>query len=109
MESEKLNGEMRKGLLLLSVLQVISGKKVFVGDILKTLASTEFATQEGTLYPLLSRLKREEYITYEWVESQSGPPRKYYELSESGDALRRELLGYLGTMSTALKKLGEKK
>lgn len=81
MESEKLNGEMRKGLLLLSVLQVISGKKVFVGDILKTLASTEFATQEGTLYPLLSRLKREEYITYEWVESQSGPPRKYYELS----------------------------
>ena len=109
MESEKLNNEMRKGLLLLSVLQVISGKKVFVGDILKTLWDTEFSTQEGTLYPLLSRLKREQYITYEWVESQSGPPRKYYELSDTGDQLRKDLLSYLHTMNGALKKLGEKK
>ena len=107
METEKLNGEIRKGLLLLSVLQVISGKKVFVGDILKTLATTEFATQEGTLYPLLSRLKRDNYITYEWVESPSGPPRKYYELSESGQELRKGLLKYLQSMSSALKKLGE--
>ncbi len=83
METEKLNGEIKKGLLVLSVLQVISGKKVFVGDILKTLAVTDFATQEGTLYPLLSRLKRDNYITYEWVESPNGPPRKYYELSET--------------------------
>ena len=108
METEKLNSEIKKGLLVLSVLQVISGKKVFVGDILKTLSATDFATQEGTLYPLLSRLKRDEYITYEWVESPSGPPRKYYELSPTGNELRVQLLKYLKNMSQALNKLGEK-
>jgi len=108
METEKLNSEIKKGLLVLSVLQVISNKRVFVGDILKTLAITDFATQEGTLYPLLSRLKRDNYITYEWVESPSGPPRKYYELSETGQELRLGLLKYLQSMSGALKKLGEK-
>jgi PadR family transcriptional regulator PadR len=108
MESEKLNSEIKKGLLVLSVLQVISGKKVFVGDILITLKGTDFSTQEGTLYPLLSRLKRDEYITYEWVESPSGPPRKYYQLSDKGNDLRKELLKYLKNMTSALNKLGEK-
>ena len=108
METEKLTNEIKKGLLLLSVLQVIAGKKVFVGNILKTLAQTDFATQEGSLYPLLSRLKRDKYITYEWVESPNGPPRKYYELSPSGEELRASMLTYLSHVHTSLKKLGEK-
>lgn len=108
MENEKLYSEIKKGLLLLSVLQVISGKKVFVGDILKTLQKTDFATQEGTLYPLLSRLKRDNYITYEWVESPNGPPRKYYQLSDSGNTLRRQLMDYVNKMQVEVTKLGGK-
>ena len=68
----------KKGLLEFVVLTVIAKDKVYAADILKTLAPTEFATQEGTLYPLLSSLRREGMVEYEWVESESGPPRKYY-------------------------------
>lgn len=74
----------RKGLLEFLVLGIISGTTVYVADILKRLADTEFATQEGTLYPLLSRLRREGLVDYAWQESEAGPPRKYYRLTEQG-------------------------
>ena len=64
-------------------------------DILRRLAGTEFATQEGTLYPLLSKLRREDLVQYEWQESGSGPPRKYYRLTDAGrkQLLRRTITG----------------
>jgi PadR family transcriptional regulator PadR len=74
----------RKGLLELVVLKVISSQKAYAADILQSLNDTEFTTQEGTLYPLLSRLRREGAVEYEWVESSSGPPRKYYRLTAKG-------------------------
>jgi PadR family transcriptional regulator len=77
-------GQLRKGLLEFIVLKVISEHKVYAADILTKLRKTEFATQEGTLYPLLSKLRREGLLDYEWVESGSGPPRKYYVLKERG-------------------------
>lgn len=64
----------------------LSGHSVYVPDILRRLADTEFATQEGTSYPLLSKLRREGLVHYEWRESETGPPRKYYQLTESGRA-----------------------
>ena len=67
----------RKGLLEFAVLRAIAGEKLYVADLLKRLAGTEFATQEGTLYPLLSRLRRESLVDYEWQESEAGPPRKF--------------------------------
>ncbi|HKX72818.1 MAG TPA: PadR family transcriptional regulator [Candidatus Saccharimonadales bacterium] len=75
---------MRKGLLELAVLKIIAKQKAYTSDIIAQLATTEFATQEGTLYPLLSRMSRDGLVSHAWTESKSGPPRKYYELTEQG-------------------------
>lgn len=96
----------RKGLLEMVVLKVIAADKVYAADIIKQLADTDFATQEGTLYPLLSRLRREGVVTYEWAESDSGPPRKYYELTELGRTQLYQLEQYWLKLSATLDKLG---
>ena len=74
----------RKGLLEFAILKIVSSDKVYVADMLQRLADTDFATQEGTLYPLLSRMRREGLLDYEWQESDVGPPRKYYRLTAKG-------------------------
>ena len=84
----------RKGLLELIVLKIISKSQVYAADILEHLNSTDFATQEGTLYPLLSRLRREGALMYEWKESDAGPPRKYYSLTPKGLKQLGELINY---------------
>src|SRR5271170_4369624 len=84
MSADQKFSPIRKGLLEFLVLRIVSGTTVYVADLLKRLASTEFATQEGTLYPLLSRLRREGLVDYEWQESDAGPPRKYYHLTAAG-------------------------
>ena len=97
---------LRKGLLEFAILTVVSGRTVYVGDILATLSGTPFATQEGTLYPLLSKLRREELVDYQWVESGQGPPRKYYSLTERGAARLDELAAYWRRLTTTLEGLG---
>jgi PadR family transcriptional regulator PadR len=84
MQAEPKFTPIRKGLLEFLVLKIVGTESVYVPDILRKLAETEFATQEGTLYPLLSKLRREELVQYEWQESDAGPPRKYYRLTKSG-------------------------
>ncbi len=91
--SDKMN-QIRKGLLELAILEIVSAKEVYVADMLQTLSETDFKTQEGTLYPLLSRLRREGLVEYEWVESESGPPRKYYSLTAKGKAELSKLEEY---------------
>jgi PadR family transcriptional regulator PadR len=76
----------RKGLLEFLVLKIVGTRSVYVPDILRCLAGTEFATQEGTLYPLLSKLRRDNLVAYDWQESDAGPPRKYYRLTDAGRA-----------------------
>jgi PadR family transcriptional regulator, regulatory protein PadR len=98
----------RKGLLEFLVLKVIAANKVYVADILKELSGTEFATQEGTLYPLLSKMRREELVDYEWKESDAGPPRKYYELTTKGKERLREASDYWQKISGTVKSLGQK-
>lgn len=95
----------RKGLLELVVLKVIAAKKVYAADILAILAEGEFATQEGTLYPLLSRLRREGAVEYDWVESEAGPPRKYYRLTPKGKEQLASLDGYWDEISDYIKKI----
>src|SRR5919201_5645984 len=84
----------RKGLLEFLILRIIATGKVYVADLLERLSDTEFATQEGTLYPLLSKMRREGLVDYEWQESGAGPPRKYYQLTAKGKTQLDELNEY---------------
>ena len=83
-DTHEQNSQLRKGLLELAVLLVISRGPVYASDILKQLKSNQLLVVEGTLYPLLSRLKNEGDLDYQWQESKNGPPRKYYQLTDSG-------------------------
>lgn len=96
----------RKGLLEFLVLKIIAADKVYVADMLQRLANTEFATQEGTLYPLLSRLRREGLVDYEWRESEAGPPRKYYALTNAGRTHLAQLSDYWKSINTTISDIG---
>ena len=96
----------RKGLLEFVILRVIAMEKLYVAEMLQRLAGSEFATQEGTLYPLLSRMRRENLVDYEWQESDAGPPRKYYRLTEPGRRALAELQGYWQHLNDTINGLG---
>lgn len=81
---ENAPSTMRKGMLDFIVLLVIAKAPAYASDILSALKEAELIVVEGTLYPLLSRLKNDELVTYAWKESTSGPPRKYYTLTNKG-------------------------
>ncbi len=93
-DTNEQNSQLRKGLLELAVLLVISRGPVYTSDILKELKSNQLLVVEGTLYPLLSRLKNEGALDYQWQESKNGPPRKYYRLTDSG---KKNLVQILST------------
>lgn len=84
--------QMRKGLLEFCVLHIISRGEVYTSDLIEELTQAQMIVVEGTLYPLLNRLKSASLVEYRWVESESGPPRKYYSITEDGKA-------FLGTLS----------
>ena len=96
----------RKGLLEFLILKIVAADKVYVADILKRLSDTEFATQEGTLYPLLSKMRRDGLVDYEWQESDAGPPRKYYELTAKGRSQLAELNDYWKHLNATITQLG---
>ena len=96
----------RKGLLEFLILKIISADKVYVADMLARLSDTEFATQEGTLYPLLSKMRRDGLVDYEWQESDAGPPRKYYQLTRKGSSQLEELNEYWKSINTTVSQLG---
>ena len=96
----------RKGLLEFLILKIVAADKVYVADILKRLSDTEFATQEGTLYPLLSKMRRDGLVDYEWQESDAGPPRKYYELTAKGKSQLAELNDYWKHLNATITQLG---
>ena len=96
----------RKGLLEFLILRVVACDKVYVADMLERLRSTEFATQEGTLYPLLSKMRREGLVDYEWKESDAGPPRKYYTLTARGRTQLGELNDYWKQINATVDVLG---
>ena len=96
----------RKGLLEFLVLKIVSNEKVYAADILKTLNETDFSTQEGTLYPLLSKMRRDDLLNYEWQESESGPPRKYYSLTSKGNKQLKNLNEYWQTLHKTVNEIG---
>jgi PadR family transcriptional regulator PadR len=96
----------RKGLLEFLILKIVAADKVYVADILERLSDTEFATQEGTLYPLLSKMRRDGLLDYEWRESDAGPPRKYYQLTARGKSQLADLNDYWKQLNTTITQLG---
>ncbi|MEI9919805.1 MAG: PadR family transcriptional regulator [Bacteroidota bacterium] len=86
MNLENTQVQMRKGILEYCILHIISRGEVYASDMLDELTNARMIVVEGTLYPLLTRLKNSGLVEYKWVESKSGPPRKYYKLTDMGNS-----------------------
>ena len=84
MDIQNTQSQMRKGVLEFCILSVIKKGEVYPSDIVEAMKSAGLHILEGTLYPLLTRLKNADLLTYRWVESQSGPPRKYFLMTDKG-------------------------
>ncbi len=102
MNIENTASQMRKGVLEFCVLSVIKQGEAYPSDIIGKMKSANFQMMEGTLYPLLTRLKNAGMVSYRWEESSSGPPRKYFNLTESGQAFYKELESTWNEMSAAV-------
>jgi len=90
MIAENTQTQMRKGILEYCILSIIAKGEIYASDIIAELKKAELLVVEGTLYPLLTRLKNNGLLSYSWKESTSGPPRKYYQITEEGlEVLKR--------------------
>jgi len=91
MNVDNMKAQMRKGVLELCILSIISAKEAYPSDIIDKLKEAELIVVEGTLYPLLSRLKNSGLLSYNWQESPSGPPRKYFQITDEGKVFLAEM------------------
>ena len=91
MNIENTQVQMRKGILEFCIMHIISRGQAYSSDILKELKEAKIIVVEGTLYPLLTRLKNAGLLEYNWKESLLGPPQKHYKLTEKGDAFLEQL------------------
>jgi len=91
MKVENTKAQMRKGVLEYCILAILSRSDKYASDIINELKEAKMIVVEGTLYPLLTRLKNAGLLTYRWEESTQGPPRKYYELTDQGRDFLSEL------------------
>ncbi|MDR3193911.1 MAG: PadR family transcriptional regulator [Tannerella sp.] len=91
MNVENVQSQMRKGILEYCILLLLEKEPSYTSDIIQKLQDAQLIVVEGTLYPLLTRLKNSGLLSYNWVESTQGPPRKYYRLTEDGAAFLKEL------------------
>src|SRR4028118_1713791 len=96
MNLENTQVQMRKGVLEFCILHIIARGEVYASDMLEELTNAKIMVVEGTLYPLLTRLKNAGLVEYKWVESNSGPPRKYYILTAAGRQFLEELESHWG-------------
>ena len=85
MNAENVKSQMRKGTLEYCILLLLKKEPAYTSDIIQKLQEAKLIVVEGTLYPLLTRLKNSELLSYQWIESTQGPPRKYYQLTEKGE------------------------
>lgn len=91
MNASNTQVQMRKGLLEFCILHIIARGEVYASDMIEELTEAKMIVVEGTLYPLLNRLKNASLVSYKWVESDSGPPRKYYSITDEGKAFLETL------------------
>jgi len=105
MNAENTQAQMRKGILEYCILSILKKKEAYPSEILDQLKSAKLIVVEGTLYPLLTRLKNMDLLAYRWEESPSGPPRKYYCLTENGGQFLEELHTTWDELRTAVNQL----
>jgi PadR family transcriptional regulator, regulatory protein PadR len=105
MKLENTKAQMRKGILEFCILSILNKQEAYPSEIIDALKEGKLIVVEGTLYPLLTRLKNEELLTYRWEESTSGPPRKYYSLTETGKLFLEELMTTWEELNTAVNKI----
>ena len=91
MKVDNVKSQMRKGMLEYCLMLLLHKEPAYSSDIIQKLKEAQLIVVEGTLYPLLTRLKNDDLLSYEWVESTQGPPRKYYKLTEQGETFLGEL------------------
>jgi PadR family transcriptional regulator PadR len=109
MNIENTQSQMRKGILEFCILSVIRRGEAYPSDIVEEMRAANLNILEGTLYPLLTRLKNAEMLNYRWVESNSGPPRKYFMLTPKGEAFYMELEATWNELANAVNALTTKK
>ncbi len=109
MKLENTKAQMRKGVLEFCILSILDKKEAYPSEIIDTLQNARLIVVEGTLYPLLTRLKNSELLTYRWEESPSGPPRKYYSLTKMGRAFLEELGATWNELNSAVTKIIQNK
>lgn len=109
MKIENTKAQMRKGVLEYCILSVLKNGEAYTSDILQTLKDAKMLVVEGTIYPLLTRLKNAGLLSYRWEESTSGPPRKYYELTEKGKLFLTELNETWSELQQAVNKVTSEK
>lgn len=102
MNIENTASQMRKGVLEFCILSIIKDGEAYPSDIIEKMKAANLNVFEGTLYPLLTRLKNADLLSYRWVESNSGPPRKYFSLTEKGDLMYKELLATWTELTNAV-------
>lgn len=105
MNIENTQAQMRKGILEYCILLIIAGEDSYVQDIINKLKTSKMLVVEGTIYPLLTRLKNMGLLSYRWEESSQGPPRKYYSITDSGKAFLRELENSWNELTAAIENL----
>ncbi len=105
MKLENANAQMRKGVLELCILSILSKNACYASDIIAELKKAEMIVVEGTLYPMLTRLKNDELLAYRWEESTQGPPRKYYTLTDKGNLYLEEMRSAFAGMVEAVNQI----
>lgn len=108
MNIENTQSQMKKGILEFCILSIISRGEAYPSDIVDEMKNANLQILEGTLYPLLTRLKNADMLTYRWIESPSGPPRKYFSLTEKGKSFYKELERTWNELDSAVNFLTQK-
>ena len=103
--AESLATQLRKGFLAYCVLRVCSHAAMYTSDIIKHLQAAELVVVEGTIYPLLNRLQKDGLLQHEWQESEQGPPRKYYRITDYGVEVMDYMLEDIAALNITLEKL----
>ena len=107
MNIENTQAQMRKGILEYCILLIIAQQDDYVPDIISKLKASKMIVVEGTIYPLLTRLKNTGLLSYRWEESQQGPPRKYYSITEQGRDFLKELENSWNELTSAVNSIKE--